>query len=134
MKKVWQVLFIYSFFTSNFHISLSLSLSLPLILCSIQFLHLKCVAIIFLFRFFLKEFQLMTFAPDDNSFIIRPWHQLVFGVGRDWTLNLLFNHKKLYQLSSLEPTFQNFFWIEFQPMAISDNCALCYQTKTPIGC
>ena len=46
----------------------------------------------------------MTSALDDSSFIIRPRHKLVFGIGRDWTLNLLYNHKKFYQLSWLEPT------------------------------
>ena len=32
-------------------------------------------------------------------FIIRPRHQLVFGVSRDWTSDLLFNHLRFYQLS-----------------------------------
>ena len=32
-------------------------------------------------------------------FIIRPKHQLVFGVSRDWTSDLLFNHLRFYQLS-----------------------------------
>ena len=36
----------------------------------------------YLFIFFI-EFQLMASALDDSSFIIRPRHQSVFGVGRD---------------------------------------------------
>ena len=34
------------------------------------------------FFFFFRKFQPMTFALNDNSFIIRPKHQSVFGVGR----------------------------------------------------
>jgi len=41
----------------------------------------------------------MPSASDDNSFIIRPKHQSVFGIDENWTLNLLFKHQKLYQLS-----------------------------------
>ena len=29
-------------------------------------------------------------------FIIRPKHQSVFGVGKDWIPDVLFNHLKLY--------------------------------------
>ena len=41
---------------------------------------------------------------DDNSFIIKSKYQSVFCVDRDWTLNLLYNYQKLYQLSWLKPT------------------------------
>ena len=58
----------------------------------------------YLFFFFLREFQPMASAPDDSSFITKPGHQSVFGVGRDWTLDLLYNHKRFYQLSWLAPT------------------------------
>ena len=34
----------------------------------------------------------MTSTPDDSSFIIRPRHQSVFGVGGDQTPDLLFNY------------------------------------------
>ena len=34
------------------------------------------------FFFFFRKFQPMTFALNDNSFIIRPKHQSVFGIGR----------------------------------------------------
>ena len=44
------------------------------------------------FFFFLREFQPMASTPDDSSFITKLRHQSVFGVGRDWTLNLLYNH------------------------------------------
>ena len=44
-------------------------------------------------------------------FIIRLKHQLVFGVGGDWTPDLLFNHQKLYQLSKLEPMSLILIWI-----------------------
>ena len=37
----------------------------------------------YFFFFFFREFQLMASAPDDSSFIIRPRHQSVFGVGSD---------------------------------------------------
>ena len=33
----------------------------------------------------------------------------VFGVGGDWTPDLLFNHQRLYQLSKLEPINTIFF-------------------------
>ena len=36
-----------------------------------------------IYIYFLKEFQPMTSAPDDNSFIITPKHQSVFYVGRE---------------------------------------------------
>ena len=44
------------------------------------------------FKSFLREFQHMASTLDNNSFIIRPRHQLVFGVDKDWTLDLLYNH------------------------------------------
>ena len=35
--------------------------------------------------FFFKEFQPMTSALDNNFFIIKPRHQLAFGIGGNWT-------------------------------------------------
>ena len=35
------------------------------------------------YGFFKREFQPMASAPDDSLFIIRPRHQLVFGIGGD---------------------------------------------------
>ena len=40
----------------------------------------------------------MASAPN-NSFIIRPKHQSVFGIGGDRTPDPLYNYKKFYQLS-----------------------------------
>ena len=37
---------------------------------------------LFSFFFFFRKFQPMTFALNDNSFIIKPKHQSVFGIGR----------------------------------------------------
>ena len=68
------------------------------------FLHHLLLLSIYYYFFFLREFQPMASDPNDSSFITRPRHQLVFGVGMDWTLDLLYNHQRLYQLSWLAPT------------------------------
>ena len=41
----------------------------------------------------------MISVSDDSSFIIRLRHQLIFGIDKNWTLNLLYNYQKLYQLN-----------------------------------
>ena len=45
------------------------------------------------------ESQPMAFVPWWLLFIIKPIHHLVFGVGGIQTPDILFNHKRLYQLS-----------------------------------
>ena len=66
---------------------------------------------VFFFFFFLREFQSMASTPDDSSFITRPRHQSVFGVGKDWTLDLLYNYQRFYQLSWLAPMSFFFFFL-----------------------
>ena len=49
----------------------------------------------------------MAFRSWWKLFIIKPRHQSIFGVGGNWTSNLLYNYYRFYQLSQLEPTFIN---------------------------
>ena len=41
----------------------------------------------------------MTFTPDNNYLLSNQDINQFFGVGNDWTPNLLFNNHKLYQLN-----------------------------------
>ena len=41
----------------------------------------------------------MISVSDDSSFIIRLKYQLIFGIDKNWTLDLLYNYKKFYQLN-----------------------------------
>ena len=81
-----------------------------------------CVVDFKFFFFFLWEFQPIASTPDDSSFITKPRHQSVFGVDRDWTLDLLYNHQRFYQLSWLTPTSFFFFnCIKFRLIMFTPN-------------
>ena len=54
----------------------------------------------------------MVSAPDDIFFIIRLRHQSIFGVGKNWTSNLPFNHERLYQLKLIGTHFHIYMLIE----------------------
>ena len=70
----------------------------------------------------------MAFASDDSSFIIRLRHQSVFGIGRDWTLNLLYNYQRLYQLSWLETTVKlNLFNYVLTLFRVKFDCNLAFR-------
>ena len=74
----------------------------------------------------------MASAPNDSSFITRPRHQSVFGVGRNWTLDLLYNHKRFYQLSWLAPTMYILFinLSDMSPMGLFGLNLLLLKLKT----
>ena len=70
------------------------------------FIIIVFVAVIFIYLFILYRYdRIPTYRVSSITIalIIRPKHQLVFGVGRVRTPDLLFN-KRLYQINQLKPT------------------------------
>ena len=49
--------------------------------------------------FFFKEFHPIMSASDDYSLSTNQDTNQFFGVSKDWTLDILFNYQKLYQLN-----------------------------------